>query len=157
MGEGALVLTRREAVFFVVVALAAPATVFADSDPRIKVRLLATSDLHCYLEAYDYYHDAPEDTVGLVRIAALVKAASKLFVDASFSKNIFFRSSIFSICNRLRFHAFEFGQEPLLPTEVLGEFVVLLFVPVKPLILCRHLPLEEGYLVPQCFLFHVVS
>ena len=75
MGEGALVLTRREAVFFVVVALAAPATVFADSDPRIKVRLLATSDLHCYLEAYDYYHDAPEDTVGLVRIAALVKAA----------------------------------------------------------------------------------
>jgi 2',3'-cyclic-nucleotide 2'-phosphodiesterase/3'-nucleotidase len=75
MGEGALVLTRREAIFFVAVAVAAPGYVLADTDPQLKVRLLATSDLHCYLEAYDYYHDAPEDTVGLVRVATLVKQA----------------------------------------------------------------------------------
>jgi 2',3'-cyclic-nucleotide 2'-phosphodiesterase/3'-nucleotidase len=75
MGESTLVLTRREAVFFIAVAVVAPGMVLADSDTHLKVRLLATSDLHCYLEAYDYYHDAPEDTVGLVRIAALVKAA----------------------------------------------------------------------------------
>lgn len=75
MGESTLVLTRREAVFFVAVAVAAPGIALADTDTHLKLRLLATSDLHCYLEAYDYYHDAPEDTVGLVRIATLVKAA----------------------------------------------------------------------------------
>lgn len=75
MADGALVLTRREAAFFVAVAVVAPRIAFAESDTHMKVRLLAVSDLHCYLEAYDYYHDAPEDTVGLVRIATLVKAA----------------------------------------------------------------------------------
>jgi 2',3'-cyclic-nucleotide 2'-phosphodiesterase/3'-nucleotidase len=75
MVENTLVLTRREAVFFVAVAVTAPGIALADSGAHLKVRLLATSDLHCYLEAYDYYHDAPEDTVGLVRIATLVKAA----------------------------------------------------------------------------------
>jgi 2',3'-cyclic-nucleotide 2'-phosphodiesterase/3'-nucleotidase len=75
MVENTLVLTRREAVFFVAVAVTVPGIALADSDAHLKLRLLAVSDLHCYLEAYDYYHDAPEDTVGLVRIASLVKAA----------------------------------------------------------------------------------
>ena len=75
MVENTLVLTRRDAVFFVAVAITAPAIALADPDAHLKIRLLAVSDLHCYLEAYDYYHDAPEDTVGLVRIASLVKAA----------------------------------------------------------------------------------
>ncbi len=75
MVENTLVLTRREAVFFVAVAVTAPGMALAQADTHLKIRLLAVSDLHCYLEAYDYYHDAPEDTVGLVRIASLVKAA----------------------------------------------------------------------------------
>jgi 2',3'-cyclic-nucleotide 2'-phosphodiesterase/3'-nucleotidase len=75
MGENTFVLTRREAAFFIAVAVAAPGVAFAGAETTLKLRLLATSDLHCYLEAYDYYHDAPEDTVGLVRVATLVKQA----------------------------------------------------------------------------------
>jgi 2',3'-cyclic-nucleotide 2'-phosphodiesterase/3'-nucleotidase len=75
MSDKSLVLTRREAAFLFAVAIATPSIALGDSPARVRLRLLATSDLHCYLEAYDYYHDAPEDTVGLVRIASLVKAA----------------------------------------------------------------------------------
>jgi 2',3'-cyclic-nucleotide 2'-phosphodiesterase/3'-nucleotidase len=73
MSEG--MLTRREAAFFFAVSALAPGLAFAEQAPRVKLRLLATSDLHCYLESYDYYHDAVEDTVGLVRVASLVKTA----------------------------------------------------------------------------------
>jgi 2',3'-cyclic-nucleotide 2'-phosphodiesterase/3'-nucleotidase len=68
-------LTRREAISLIAVTVFASKITLADANAKMTVRLLATSDLHCYLEAYDYYHDAPEDTVGLVRIATLVKAA----------------------------------------------------------------------------------
>src|SRR5215469_16111596 len=70
-------LTRREATFLFAVALASPKAVLAAGGTELTLRLLATSDLHCYLEAYDYYHDAPEDTVGLVRVASLVAAARR--------------------------------------------------------------------------------
>jgi 2',3'-cyclic-nucleotide 2'-phosphodiesterase/3'-nucleotidase len=75
MGESIVNISRREAAFLLAVSIAAPSVAFADADIRLKLRILATSDLHCYLESYDYYQDKPEDTVGLVRVASLVKAA----------------------------------------------------------------------------------
>jgi 2',3'-cyclic-nucleotide 2'-phosphodiesterase/3'-nucleotidase len=56
--------------------LAAPALATPAATPAtLKLRLLATSDLHCFLEAYDYYRDTPDDTVGLTRIATLIHTA----------------------------------------------------------------------------------
>ena len=40
-----------------------------------RLRLLATTDIHAYLAAYDYFRDAPSDRVGLARVASLVRAA----------------------------------------------------------------------------------
>lgn len=77
MGQGMLTLSRREATCLFAVALFAPGTALGGGGAKLKLRLLATSDLHCYLESYDYYHDAPEDNVGLVRIATLVKTARR--------------------------------------------------------------------------------
>ncbi|WP_262028832.1 bifunctional 2',3'-cyclic-nucleotide 2'-phosphodiesterase/3'-nucleotidase [Microvirga sp. Mcv34] len=43
--------------------------------PVVKLRILETTDLHVNIFPYDYYRDAPDDTVGLARTATLVKAA----------------------------------------------------------------------------------
>ena len=39
------------------------------------LRLLATTDLHCHVQPYDYYSDKPNDTMGLARTASHIMAA----------------------------------------------------------------------------------
>lgn len=41
----------------------------------LKLRILATSDLHMNLNGFDYYTDAPEPTIGFTRTASLIRAA----------------------------------------------------------------------------------
>ena len=55
--------------------LATPA--LAADGAVIKLRLLETSDLHTFVEDYDYYRDQKDETVGLTKIATLVRAARK--------------------------------------------------------------------------------
>ncbi len=43
--------------------------------PTAAFRVLATSDLHAHLLAWDYYADRASDTVGLARVAALIAVA----------------------------------------------------------------------------------
>ncbi|WP_134500521.1 bifunctional 2',3'-cyclic-nucleotide 2'-phosphodiesterase/3'-nucleotidase [Microvirga pakistanensis] len=43
--------------------------------PVVKLRIMETTDLHVNVFPYDYYRDAPDDTVGLARTATLVRAA----------------------------------------------------------------------------------
>ncbi|TJY40990.1 bifunctional 2',3'-cyclic-nucleotide 2'-phosphodiesterase/3'-nucleotidase [Cohnella pontilimi] len=50
----------------------------------LKLRVLETTDIHTNLVSYDYYKDAPSDTVGLSRTATLVKQAREE------AKNTFF-------------------------------------------------------------------
>lgn len=38
------------------------------------LRILTTTDLHCHVQAYDYYGDRPNDTMGLSRTASIVEA-----------------------------------------------------------------------------------
>jgi 2',3'-cyclic-nucleotide 2'-phosphodiesterase/3'-nucleotidase len=50
------------------------------------LRILATTDLHCHAQAYDYYGDRPNDTMGLARTASIVEeiraeATNTLMVD----------------------------------------------------------------------------
>jgi len=42
---------------------------------EVDLRLMETTDLHMYLLPYDYYRDAPDDSVGLARTATLIRAA----------------------------------------------------------------------------------
>ncbi|MEI4487083.1 bifunctional 2',3'-cyclic-nucleotide 2'-phosphodiesterase/3'-nucleotidase [Frigidibacter sp. MR17.14] len=37
------------------------------------LRILATTDLHCHVQPYDYYADAPSDTLGLARTATILE------------------------------------------------------------------------------------
>ncbi len=39
------------------------------------MRILATTDLHGYLAAYDYYRDGPSDRLGLAKLATLIRQA----------------------------------------------------------------------------------
>lgn len=43
--------------------------------PRLKLRVLETTDLHVNVVPYDYFRDGPDDTVGLAKTASLIKAA----------------------------------------------------------------------------------
>lgn len=50
------------------------------------LRILATTDLHCHVQAYDYYGDRPNDTMGLSRTASIIaeiraEATNTLTVD----------------------------------------------------------------------------
>lgn len=50
------------------------------------LRILATTDLHCHVQAYDYYGDRPNDTMGLSRTASIIaeiraEATNNLTVD----------------------------------------------------------------------------
>lgn len=47
-----------------------------------RLRILATSDLHMNLGSFDYYSDRPDPTVGLTRVASLIKAARRDAQDA---------------------------------------------------------------------------
>lgn len=56
--------------------LALPATLRAQtSAPRLRLRLLETTDLHVNVYPYDYYRDRVDDTVGLAKTASLIAAA----------------------------------------------------------------------------------
>lgn len=57
------------------VSAALPGSAFAQAAPRLKLRLLETSDLHVNVVPYDYFRDAADDTVGLAKTASLIKAA----------------------------------------------------------------------------------
>jgi 2',3'-cyclic-nucleotide 2'-phosphodiesterase/3'-nucleotidase len=41
----------------------------------IRVRLLATSDLHMFVQDWDYFNAKPDPTVGLLKVASLIRAA----------------------------------------------------------------------------------
>jgi len=50
------------------------------------LRILTTTDLHCHAQAYDYYGDRPNDTLGLSRTASIIEeiraeATNTLLVD----------------------------------------------------------------------------
>jgi len=49
--------------------------VLADAGPVVKLRLLDTSDLHTFDEDYDYFRDQRDESVGLTKIATLVRTA----------------------------------------------------------------------------------
>ncbi len=72
-------LTRRRALqtgaAAAAVAAAPRASPLRRPRPVVKLRILETTDLHVNVFPYDYYRDAADDTVGLARTAALVKAA----------------------------------------------------------------------------------
>ena len=70
-------ITRRRVLQTGVAAAALtgiPSWAFA-AGPVVKLRILETTDLHVNVFPYDYYRDAPDETVGLARTASLVKAA----------------------------------------------------------------------------------
>ncbi|WP_235816549.1 bifunctional 2',3'-cyclic-nucleotide 2'-phosphodiesterase/3'-nucleotidase [Bacillus massilinigeriensis] len=47
------------------------------STSPFKLRIMETTDVHTNLVNYDYYKDAPSDTVGLAKTATLIKQAEK--------------------------------------------------------------------------------
>ena len=49
--------------------------VMAQGAGTVKLRLLETTDIHVNVVNYDYYRDAPDDTVGLAKLATLVDVA----------------------------------------------------------------------------------
>jgi len=56
------------------------------ADNQVHLRLMETTDLHVAIFPYDYYADAPDDTVGLGRTAALIararaEAANSVLID----------------------------------------------------------------------------
>lgn len=66
--------TSRRALLQAAAALAATPA-FGAAPVTLKLRLLETSDLHSFVENYDYYRDTEDDTVGLTKIASLVQTA----------------------------------------------------------------------------------
>jgi 2',3'-cyclic-nucleotide 2'-phosphodiesterase / 3'-nucleotidase len=52
-----------------------PALDRRDAAPRLRLRLIGTSDLHANVFPYDYYRDKPDDRVGLARTAGLIAKA----------------------------------------------------------------------------------
>lgn len=47
----------------------------AGADVRLRLRLLATTDLHAHLFSYNYYTNRPDHSVGLARLAAPIQQA----------------------------------------------------------------------------------
>jgi 2',3'-cyclic-nucleotide 2'-phosphodiesterase / 3'-nucleotidase len=71
-------LTRRRAIqtgAAAATAAALPGGALGQGSPLVRLRILETTDLHVNVFPYDYYRDAADDTVGLARTAALVRAA----------------------------------------------------------------------------------
>lgn len=55
--------------------LALAAATAATAQEKVELQVLSTTDLHMYLEDYDYYGDHTDDGVGLVRVTPLIRAA----------------------------------------------------------------------------------
>ena len=70
-----ITLTRRETLAAAGATLAAGSTPSLADTPRVRLRVVATTDLHVNVFPYDYYADKPSDTLGLVRTASLIDAA----------------------------------------------------------------------------------
>lgn len=71
-------ITRRNALKTAVAGAAVLAfgiPIAEAADAVVKLRVMATSDLHVNVFPYDYYRDKPDDTVGLAKTAALIAAA----------------------------------------------------------------------------------
>ncbi|MDG2943245.1 2',3'-cyclic-nucleotide 2'-phosphodiesterase [Exercitatus varius] len=49
----------------------------ADNDSQAKLRVIATTDVHCFLTDFDYYKDAPTDKFGFTRAATLIDQARR--------------------------------------------------------------------------------
>ncbi|WP_417824831.1 bifunctional 2',3'-cyclic-nucleotide 2'-phosphodiesterase/3'-nucleotidase [Thalassospira lucentensis] len=65
---------RKTGAVFVGLSLAlASGTALADSS--VSLRILETTDIHTHLVNYDYYRDGASDTVGLAKVATLLKTA----------------------------------------------------------------------------------
>jgi len=47
----------------------------AEGESTIQLRLLGTSDLHMFVDDYDYYRDRPDETVGFAKTATLIDRA----------------------------------------------------------------------------------
>lgn len=84
-----LSLTRRRLILTSAaaggLALVHPFTARAQAT-QAHLRILATTDLHCHAQAYDYYADKPVETVGLSRVATIIEelrkeAANSITVD----------------------------------------------------------------------------
>lgn len=79
-----MVFTRRQAIAATGSAAALGVTglgvtgrgAAAAETPRVKLRILETTDLHVNIVPWDYYRDAPDDTVGLAKTATLAKQAA---------------------------------------------------------------------------------
>jgi 2',3'-cyclic-nucleotide 2'-phosphodiesterase/3'-nucleotidase len=56
-------------------ALLPTAQALAATGPVIRLRLLETSDLHSFVEDYDYFRDEQDESVGLTKVATLATAA----------------------------------------------------------------------------------
>jgi 2',3'-cyclic-nucleotide 2'-phosphodiesterase/3'-nucleotidase len=56
-------------------AALAAAPSLAATGPTIKLRLLETSDIHTFDDDYDYFRDQEDETVGLTKVASLIRAA----------------------------------------------------------------------------------
>lgn len=69
-------MSRRETIQIgaaAVVSAALPAA--AQASPRVKLRVLETTDLHVNIVPYDYYQDRDDNTVGLAKTATLIRQA----------------------------------------------------------------------------------
>lgn len=55
-------------------AVASFVSAAADAAEKARLSVMATTDLHMYLQDYDYYADKPDNGVGLVRVAPLIAA-----------------------------------------------------------------------------------
>jgi 2',3'-cyclic-nucleotide 2'-phosphodiesterase/3'-nucleotidase len=66
-------LARRDVLAGVAVLAAGP--VLADAGRVVKLRLLETSDIHTFDEDYDYFRDTRDESVGLTKVASLIRAA----------------------------------------------------------------------------------
>jgi 2',3'-cyclic-nucleotide 2'-phosphodiesterase/3'-nucleotidase len=56
-------------------ALGAATMITGAAGANLKLRLLETSDIHTFDEDYDYFRDQPDESVGLTKIATLIRAA----------------------------------------------------------------------------------
>lgn len=74
-------ITRREllsgAGSLATAALDLPVAQATEASPRLRLRLLETSDLHMFVLDWDYYRAKPDATVGFNRVASLIRAGRK--------------------------------------------------------------------------------
>ncbi|TCS40345.1 bifunctional 2',3'-cyclic-nucleotide 2'-phosphodiesterase/3'-nucleotidase [Reinekea marinisedimentorum] len=59
------------------ITLAALSPLALAVSPTIQLRIMETTDIHMHIANYDYYRDAESDSVGLSKVATLIKQARK--------------------------------------------------------------------------------